>query len=262
MYRPPEARRGLGVGSKAAFPARLGPSVTLLGARRVGLAVAVLVAAGSMAWAKPPVETKTQVMYFSTDMEVQLSKEYKERRMPFPVMRLGIIDSVKAPPPSPAPVDKSPKKRFAFIRIQVREGAGRSQVARQVVECARLAFLRIPGLEQADIDAVLSDDTAKTKADPWFAVSLKAEDFKTYSPKLVPEKWLMKTISALTISPKLKADRDPAQVTCDTFYNFYNEAYLRVPINRPPGAKAKTRKTGAPSGKPQSGKPDLPTQPD
>ena len=226
----------------------------------------LLVLLSGVAMAKPPREQKTQVMYFTTKLEVQLSKLYKEARMAFPVMRLGIMESIKPAPPNRLPLlleKDRPRppvgKRFAFIRILVHEGAGRSAVAREVLDCARIAFKLVPYLEQADIDAVLHDDTSKSKAEPWFAVSLKASDLEGYSLKSVPEQWLTKKLQALTISPKLKPDRDPVQVTCDTFYSFYNDAYLRVPITRAP-PKGKTRKTTPGSGK-TPGEPDLPAQP-
>ena len=122
-----------------------------------------------------------------------------------------------------------------------------------------MAFRLVPGLVQVDIDATLHDDTSRTKAAPLFAVSLSAEIWKRYKPDSLPEAWLVNQ-GALTLSPKLKPDRDPVQVTSDAFWNFYHDAYTRIPITR---AKPndKTRKSGAGAGKRQGGQPALPAQP-
>lgn len=188
---------------------------------------------------------KTQIMYFNAPLEIKLSKEFRERRMPWPVMRVGVADSGK--------------HRFGFIRIKVREGAGHSEVAREIVDCAAMAFRLVPGLVQVDIDATLHDDTSRTKAAPLFAVSISGDTWKKHRADSLPEAWLVNQ-GALTLSPKLKPDRDPIQVTSDTFWDFYHDAYTRIPITRakPDG---KTRKNGSAAGKNKSGQPELPAQP-
>ena len=174
---------------------------------------------------------RTRIMYFNPSLELNLAKRFHERRMPWPVLRIGIVDSGK--------------HRFALIRIRIKKGAGRSEVAREVVECGRLAFKLVPSLEQADIDAVLEDDTRNTKAAPLFAVSLRSQHWATYNRKWIPEKWLT-SLGALTISPQLEPDRDPCQVATDTLWDFYHDAYNRVPITRSHPKKDRPQPTRRP----------------
>jgi hypothetical protein len=210
-------------------------------------AAAAVVALSCSAPAEPG---KTQIMYYNPTLEIKLSKEYHERRLAWPVLRVGIIDGGK--------------HRFAMVRILIKEGAGRSELAREIVACGRLAFKLVPSLEQVDVDAVLEDDTRRTKAQPLFAVSLHSQQIASFNPRITPEKWLV-GLGALTISPKLRADRDPIQTASDTMWDFYHDAYNRVPITRNPpkgDPKAKTRKTQSESGNEESGKhPTQPAQP-
>src|ERR1017187_2064386 len=77
---------------KGACDAAVGPPGDVrCGFQRIGwvrpLAAAALVALSLSAQAQPG---KTQIMYYNPRLEIKLSKEYHERRLAWPVLRVGI----------------------------------------------------------------------------------------------------------------------------------------------------------------------------
>lgn len=171
------------------------------------------------AWAKP--EPKTAIMYYTPNVETKLSVAYKHRNYEWPVLRIGVANNGK--------------RHFAMIRIQIKPDASKAGVARELVDCGRIAFAMDPNLEHADLDAVLADDTSKTKAEPLFALSLNRTQMASYRPTMVPEVW-MKEQGVLTIKPTLKPDRDPAQLVCDQLLAIFGHAGQRIPLPQKGGA--------------------------
>ena len=108
-------------------------------------------------------------------------------------------------------------------------------MARELLDCGRIAFAMDPNLEHADLDAVLADDTSKSKAEPLFALSLNRTQMASYRPTMVPEVW-MKEQGVLTIKPTLKPDRDPAQLVCDQLLAIFGHAGQRIPLQQKGGA--------------------------
>ena len=154
-------------------------------------------------------------MYYDADMETKFSGAFRSRQYPWPVLRIGVAHNKD--------------RHFAMVRIQVSPKARRSEVMRQLVDAAVIAFRLDPKLQQADLDAVVSDDTSTAKAEPLYAVSLKRQQVATFRPSVTPESWL-KQLNGLDNTSPLLPDRDPIQVTTDSIIGFYNDSLLRLPI--------------------------------
>jgi hypothetical protein len=205
--------------------------MTLFG--RTSLTVLLL---GVAAWAKP--EPKTTIMYYTPVLETKLSVAFKHRQYEWPVLRIGVASNGK--------------RHFGMIRLHIKKDATRAGVARELVDCGRIAFAMDPHLEHADLDAVLADDTSKTKAEPMFALSLSRAQMAKYRATLVPEIWL-KEQGVLTIKPSLKPDRDPAQIVCDQLLAIFTQASQRLPLAhkaapaKPPKPKALAPKPKGPA---------------
>ena len=163
-------------------------------------------------------EPKTTIMYYDADMETKFSGGFRNRNYAWPVLRIGVAHNKD--------------RHFAMIRIQVGKNTRRSEIMRQLVDCACIAFKLDRKLQQADLDAVLADDTSTSKAEPLFAVSLKRSDMTSYRPEITPESWL-KTLAGYHSSPQLLPDRDPVQVATDSIFGFFSDSLLRLPIYKP-----------------------------
>ncbi len=193
----------------------------------------VMLMLGLAAGAKP--EPKTTIMYYSPEVETKLSVAYKHRQYEWPVLRIGVA--------------ASGQRHFGMVRLLIKKDATRAGVARELVDCGRIAFSMDRHLEHVDLDAVLADDTSKTKAEPMFALSLSRVQMAKYRSTMVPEVW-MKEQGALTIKPSLKSDRDPAQIVCDQVLAIFSQASQRLPLAHKV-APAKPPKPKAPAPKPK-----------
>lgn len=137
----------------------------------------------------------TQLHYLSPKEELQLAVAIKREYYPWPALKVGL--------------GQSKKSWFCQVRFWVSQGAGRAHVLRQCRQVGLMAFRMFPALAQIDIDACPADDTAQSKAVPWFAASLRRREALELDLGLPPQMWFEK-LGPITLRAELHKEGDAA----------------------------------------------------